>query len=153
MRDWRRCGALLAGFLVTLIAATWAGAWYPGLRADNDAAAVRQLDRLEHLWNQAFTNQDAGTLDQILAADFVFVGQSGQVLDKAGYIAMIVQAPQSLGQITDLEYRVYGNTAVVVGRFIGLGGNPDFRYIDHFVRRSGRWCAIASQDSRVIPPP
>jgi hypothetical protein len=60
--------------------------------------------------------------------------------------------------IDDMTVRVFGDTGVVTGSWTGKmtidgkDASGAFRYTDTFVKRLGRWRAVASQDTRMPPP-
>jgi hypothetical protein len=61
-------------------------------------------------------------------------------------------------EIDDVKARVFGHSAVVTGRTHGVGEFEGFaydvviRFTDTFVRREGRWQAVASHASLVQEP-
>ena len=66
------------------------------------------------------------------------------------------EAPLESLTSDDLFVRRYGDTAVVTGRTIAKvgGASPQtvtLRFTDVYVRRDGRWQAVASQATRVTP--
>jgi ketosteroid isomerase-like protein len=146
--------ALLAPLLAA--AAGWGREAGSRLRADDNRAAERELRRLEGVFSDAFNRRDARTLDRLLAEDFLYTNEQGAVSNKAQYIDFVVNHIQVVsGGIGDLVVRVYGDAAVVVARFDGVSIidgqqlNDSFRFTDVWVRRSGRWYVIASQNSPI----
>jgi ketosteroid isomerase-like protein len=59
------------------------------------------------------------------------------------------------GSVDDLNVRVFGDVAVVTGRSIlarsyqGKRASVTQRFTDVFVRRDGRWRAVASQGTQI----
>lgn len=120
--------------------------------------AEQALRDAEHQWMEAFKNRDRNTLNRVLDEGFFFTDDQGQVFTKAQYIdaatrAMVVESYKS----DDMTIRIFGDTAVVAGRWTGKitidgqDASGAFRYTDTFVRRVGRWRAIASQNTRMPP--
>src|SRR5262249_30288888 len=106
--------------------------------------------------DRGFQNRDKAALDRILAADFIFTDDEGAVYDKAQYIEAATKIIKVDSYDTDDNtVRVYGDTAVVTGRWTGRmtidgkDASGSFRYTDTFVKRQGRWQVIASQDTRI----
>jgi len=76
---------------------------------------LRQLDQ-ERI--QAQMGADVSALDRVYAEDFVGIGPSGTVRTKAQVIADFKSASLRYQSITtdDVQWRVYGDTAVETGR-------------------------------------
>ena len=56
--------------------------------------------------------------------------------------------------IDDIAVRAFGDTAVVTGRTTAATGGPSpvsvtLRFTDVFIRRAGRWQAVASHATRL----
>ena len=116
----------------------------------NDEQQVRQL---EHEWIEAFLRGDTETLDRILADDFIFTDPEGRLLTKAEWIADVASGEVTFESvhIDDLQVRMYGDAAVANGRVTvkarSKEGGFDGRYCytDMYVKRGGRWQAVAEQ--------
>lgn len=120
-----------------------------------DDAAVREVLRQ---WDEAFERRDLEALGRILADDFTLTNAAGQVIDRNQYLVSIVKAPDMLqagGGSEDVRVRVVGETAVVTGRS-PVKGRPggralvvpgQYRFTDVYVKRDGRWQAIASHST------
>jgi len=58
-------------------------------------------------------------------------------------------------QISDLNIRVYGNTAIVVGRSVqkgvenGRDYSGDYRFTRVYVKQTGRWLSVALQTTAI----
>jgi ketosteroid isomerase-like protein len=117
------------------------------------------LRNIEHQWTEAFKNRDKDALNLILDDRFVFTDDKGRVFSKTQYIDAAMQAIRVESySLDDMTVRVFGETGVVAGRWDGkltLEGKDAsgaFRYTDTFVKRLGRWRAVASQETRMPPP-
>ena len=122
------------------------------------ANAEQALKNAEHQWTEAFKNRDKDALNRILDDRFIFTDDKGQVFSKTEYIDAAMQAIKVESySLDDMTVRVFGDSAVVAGRWAGKltidGKNASgaFRYTDTFVKRLGRWRAVASQDTRMPP--
>ena len=118
--------------------------------------AEQALRDLEQQWLEAFKIRDAATLRRILADGFIFTDDTGNLYNKAQYIAAVTQAIKVDSYNADeMTVRVYGDTGIVAGRWTGKftiegkDASGAFRFTDTFVKRLGRWQAIASQDTRI----
>ena len=113
------------------------------------------LKDLEHQWNEAFKSGDKDALERILDDQFIFTDYDGQVFNKTQYLDTVQAIRIESYSIDDMTVRVYGDTGVVAGRWKGKftvdgkNADGDFRFTDTFVRRLGRWRAVASQDTRI----
>ncbi|HSE36049.1 MAG TPA: nuclear transport factor 2 family protein, partial [Blastocatellia bacterium] len=83
------------------------------------ANAEQSLRDAEHQWMEAFKNRDKNTLNRILDEGFSFTDDRGQVFTKTQYIdalrAIVVESYIS----DDMTVRIFGDTAVVAGRWSG----------------------------------
>ena len=123
------------------------------------ANAEQALRDIEHQWTEAFKNRDKDALNRILDDRFFFTDDKGQVFSKTQYIDAAIQAIKVESySLDDMTVRVFGDAAVVAGRWAGKltidgkDASGAFRYTDTFVKRLGRWRVIASQETRVPPP-
>jgi peptidylprolyl isomerase len=121
--------------------------------AGNPDQALKDLERQ---CAEGLKNRDKETLNRILADDFIFTDDEGRVYNKARYVEAITKMPKvDSYSLDELTTRVYGVVGVVAGRWTGkitvdgkdAGGV--FRFTDTFVKRQGRWLAIASQETRI----
>lgn len=130
-------------------------------RQGNPAAtgAAQSLKDAEHQWTEAFKNRDREVLNSVLDDQFMFTDDQGGVFNKSQYIDAVTQSIKVESyRLEDTTIRTFGDTGVVTGRWTGkltvegkdLSGA--FRYTDTFVRRLGRWRAVASQDTRIGQP-
>ncbi len=103
---------------------------------------------------QALLHNDASALDRIYADELIFINQYGVVRDKAHWIATARAGEFKFDSYTteEVRVRIYGETAVVTGRFLAIGeargsklkGLP-VRYICIYVKRDGRLQLVAQQ--------
>ena len=115
---------------------------------------IRQLDRE---WVEAYPRRDTAALERIYAADLIVTNPDGSVGNKAGEIAGIASGTFTFQSITneDVRVRVLGDMAVVTGRSTMNGQYKDqdisggYRYTDVYMKRQGRWQAVALQITRI----
>lgn len=125
--------------------------------ADKRGSDNQDLVKREQQYCDAFKNRDETVLQELLSPDFVFTDDTGQ-FSKAQYIQAVMEdyRVQSY-ELKDLVTRVYGDTGIVTGLWTGrftLGGKDQsgsFRFTDTFLKRNGRWYAIASKDAKLQP--
>lgn len=120
------------------------------------AAVERQLTVLQQTLARAWVDGDRATIERIIAPDWVSTGPDGRTADRAGVLADVFESRRHRIvrlEIDDLRVRVFGDAAVVTGRTHGVGefGGAAYdvviRFTDTFVRRDGRWAAVASHAS------
>lgn len=123
-----------------------------------DEAQLREIK--EVLWPRAYREGDVGLLDRLLAAEFRLIDPQGRWSDKATELENVGRS-RWVNRSFRFEIRrleVFDNgTAVVAGRGVVIGpeSDPDGGY--HYqssnilIRREGRWQAIASHVSGVLP--
>ena len=144
----------MIGFRPSLALLVLAAA-HPAAASDRD-----DLLKLEAEWNAAIVARDVPALDRILADDFLLVWIDGSVVRKPAMLAGATSRKTEIDpfKTEDVEVRVYGDTAVVTGRFaqtVRLGDKSEtnqFRYTDVYVRKGKAWRAVSAQAALIRPP-
>jgi ketosteroid isomerase-like protein len=117
----------------------------------------QELIALETAWDDAVAAKDRATLERIVADDFVVIGADGTVADKRQMIESIMTPELTIEpfKTEDVLVRVYGNTAVLTGRFSqrgtykGQSFEVSSRYTDVYVKTNGRWRAVSAHATRM----
>jgi len=121
--------------------------------------AEQALMKLQREWLDAYQKHDAAALERIEADNFTLTEADGKVTTKAEDVASIRNAkppqPDDSFDVEDVKVRLYGDTAVLIGRVILKYRNKGqmvverYRYTDTYLRRRGRWQVVASQLTRL----
>lgn len=116
------------------------------------------LTGLQQTLAKAWVGGDRATIERIIAADWRITGLDGRLTDRAAILAEVFETRRHKVhkvEIDDVRARVYGDAAVVTGRTHGVGEfegsayDVVIRFTDTFVRRDGRWQAVASHASLI----
>ena len=119
----------------------------------------QEIRVLEDQRNRAIVTGDAATLEQMTADDYTFITLRGELRSKSE----IVKGFQSRSfkyesrTISDLQVRVYGETAIVTGRSTQKGSengkdySGDYRFTRVYVKQKGRWLTVALQATLIQP--
>jgi ketosteroid isomerase-like protein len=124
----------------------------------NHNSDEQALKKIQHQWADARLKRDSSFATQIEAADFTVVWPDGQIIKKQDDVKSYEAdgAVFSEFNITDLDVRFYGETAIVVGQGSIKGHTPtkdlsgSYVWTDTFVKQSGAWKAVASQVTSVL---
>ena len=119
--------------------------------------AVHEVLAVEHAWTEAHLRGDVQTLEEIMAFDYIKIQPDGSLSDKRTTLASYQpdQRAWDVARGDDYDVRVYGDTAVVIGRWTARGinnGQPfDYaaRFLSIYVRRAGRWQMVAEQSTEI----
>jgi hypothetical protein len=130
----------------------------PNLPAAN--ATERELLAVEQAWMvDAYLRHDAPALDRQLVPEFTLTFRDGRLYDRTHQLTALRSGPPEPANVAyrleGQRPRVYGDAAVVTGRFISLqDGKPiaESRYTNTYVRQDGRWMVVASQITGVRRP-
>jgi len=153
--------------LPTLALAILASSLVPCSRAQNLTAAelreqakeneIRQdeLVNLEKETARALQGNNGGLFRRVYGEDFVAILPSGEVLDKAGWIATIENSSTKYSSFvaTDVRVRLFEQTAVVTCLWSSRGtknGHTSFQQwrVTHvYIYGQRGWQAIASQET------
>ena len=129
----------------------------PGAKLDDQQPVEQELRRLEREWDNAIVRKDVATINRILSDDFVYIDSVGGVNPKASLLEGIKnsEAVMEPFETEDVSVRIYGDTAVLTGRFTqtatykGQTFSGQFRYTDVYVKRANSWRAVAAHSSRI----
>jgi ketosteroid isomerase-like protein len=123
--------------------------------AQDKSEASSKILALENKWNEAYKRSDVATMESLLATDFIITVEDGSTFSKSGYIAHNGDTTVhiEITEMSSLNVRMHGNTAVVTGAYHEKGtsrGKPyDFRdrFTDVWMNLNGKWQVIASHYS------
>lgn len=131
-----------------------------------DTAAIEaQLIKLERDWANAVKNGDADTVRQIMADDILVINPDGSTSTKAAEADAVQARVVTIEswEISDPKVTVLdANNAFVTGRGVIKNGKSkvpnstktldisgEYRFLDVYTRRSGKWQAVASQTTPI----
>ena len=125
---------------------------------DTTARDEAILVEMQQVLAKAWVDGDRSTIERMIAPDWTGTGPDGRTTTRAEVLAQVFET--GVHEIHRLEIdavqaRAFGEAAVVTGRTRGAGefdGVPYgvvIRFTDTFVRREGRWQAVASHASLV----
>jgi hypothetical protein len=153
---------------VTGIAAVSLGSASP--EAGRNDSAEREIRALEAQISRAVVEGNRAFFERVLADDFTHTSHSGKFKTRAEWMAENKFASNkgepNTGKtsyealdVDDLSVRTYGETAVVTGRTTPKGRNAkgepirgQYRFLRVWVKRNGKWQAVAFQGTRIAPP-
>ena len=122
------------------------------------AAAGRDLERLEQQLAARWKAGDCAGWSAMLAPEWSVIHITGQVIGKTEALDLCKapRQPNDEMRVDGLTVRTYGDAAVVTGRTtVNTGGaKPStlaLRFTDVFVRRDGQWQVVASHATRLPP--
>jgi len=126
-----------------------------GPQQSQDTPDVKELLRLESVWNQAHATGDASALERLWADDIEITVPRMPVMSKADALGFARSGRMSFQRYftSSLKVRVYGDTAVVSGRLQrtrtlnGKTIDDDWRFTKVYVRSARRWQVVAFQAS------
>lgn len=119
--------------------------------AANNAADVKDLYRLEAVWNDAHVRGDADALDQLWANDLIVTIAAMPVMKKADALEMVKsnRMPFTKYATSELDVKRFGDSALVTGHLqrersmSGKTVSDDWRFTKVYVMSQGRWQVIA----------
>lgn len=123
-------------------------------------ADVKELQRLEKVWNDAHEQGDAAALEQIWADDLEIAVPGMRVLTRAEAAAFAHSGRMKFlrYQTSDLHVRVYGDAAVVTGRLQrerilnGQHVSDDWRFTKAYIREDKQWRVVSFHASEAAQP-
>ena len=124
-----------------------------------DASDLKELYRLEQVWNEAHVKGDADTLDRLWANDLVVTIAAMPLLNKADALAMVRsnKMPFTKYETSELNVKRLGDSALVTGRLqrerviAGKTITDNWRFTKVYAINGGRWQVIAWHASPAAP--
>jgi hypothetical protein len=146
------------GSVLLLVVAAVAGAVAQGQKdhaTQASDAEVQALIAIENKWVEALVKSDMATLDAIVADSYVDTDEHSHRGSKDDVISFLKSGDIKFESIklSDMNVRVYGDAAVVIGTAMQEGsflGGPlatKVIFTDTFVKKDGKWKAVASHRS------
>jgi uncharacterized protein (TIGR02246 family) len=124
-------------------------------------APADELKQIQQRLMRAWIAGDRAFIERTLAFDWTTTDASGHVLTRAQVLAEVFESPDrriESGTIDEVQVRLLGeNTAVVTGHTVAAGSykgtrmTVNLRFMDVFIKRDGRWQAVASQATLIAP--
>ncbi len=142
----------LPGVVAAGAAWLWCCGSLQAVAADPNSA-VAALSRIADDWDKAIVRKDETAIAGNMAEDFRMIDKSGNVEAKQAFVAGIMDPKLRIDPYTveEFDVRIYGDTALLSGRTRMTGeydGKPfesNYRYIDIYVRKSGKWKIVSVQ--------
>ena len=124
---------------------------------DPTEADLKELTRLEQVWNEAHLRGDAQELEKILADDLFVTLPDMPVMNKQESVAMWKAGKMKFDiyRTSDVRIKVYDNSAVVTGQLVRIRDakstkfEDDWRFTKVYVRSGGKWQVVAWHGSHV----
>ncbi len=118
---------------------------------------IKELTRLEKVWNDAHLKGDAEALDKLWAEDLFVTVPDMPVMNKEESLAVWKSGKMKFDiyKTSNIRIKVYGNAAVVTGQLVRIRDSTskvfedDWRFTKVYVRRSGRWQVVTWHGSHV----
>jgi ketosteroid isomerase-like protein len=116
-------------------------------------SAVEQVLRGEREWLLAHLQLDVDALDRLMAPDYSQIDDRGRGVGKEQALASFRSGERGWEEAHSDEHdvRIYGDTAVVVGRWQARGANAEqpfdyaARYVSVWVEHDGEWRMVSDQ--------
>ena len=124
-------------------------------KADSDADISQTLQAMERNWLNAEKNHNTATFDKLVADDWIAITPDGKRQTKAERAAEIIASDIDSATLGEMKVRVFGDTAVVTGTDDeitmkdGKKSTDHYVWTDVFVKRNGKWLAVASQTAQI----
>jgi len=121
-------------------------------------SADAELKAIEEKWLDAYMKSDASFLKNLEAEDYTIIEPEGVVGTKSDDVKSVTDKKFVLKSATMSEFkcRMIGENAAVVTAMLKMSGSDDgkefsgdFRGIDVFEKKDGKWMAVASQLTKV----
>ena len=121
----------------------------------NDEAAIEQLERDRQA---AFVRGDIDALDRDTASDYTTINGVGRLSTKPQMMENLRAGKTKVlsVKLDNLKARIYGDTAVLTGEYRDVNVRDGVQRETHalftrvFVKRDGRWQAVAYQQTLVV---
>ena len=115
-----------------------------------DASDLKELHRLEAVWNDAHVKSDAEALDKLWANDLIVTIAAMPAMKKADALAMVRsnRMPFTKYETSELNVKRFTDSALVTGRLHrertmnGKNVTDEWRFTKVYVMKQGQWHVI-----------
>jgi ketosteroid isomerase-like protein len=112
-----------------------------------------EIKKLEQQRNEAILKGDTATLDKLTSDDYTNTTAQGKIEKKPDIMDGFKSGKIKFDsrELSDLDVRVYGNTAVITGQVNqkstnnGADTSGQNRFTRVYVKQNGRWVSVANQ--------
>ncbi len=119
--------------------------------------AQDEIKKLEEERNGAILHGDAAAIDRLSSADYTVINEWGQVVTKAQILDGLKSGAVKFEsrEQSELNIRLYGNTAVLIGRATqkgtqnGKSMSASVRFSRVYVKEKGKWMAVSTQNTPI----
>ena len=124
-------------------------------KPDSDAATTQTLQSMGRAWLNAEQNDDTAAFEKLVADDWIAIDPDGKSQTKAERSAEIKASHATSATMGAMKVRLFGDTAVVTGTDDevsmenGKKSTEHYAWTDVFVKRNGKWLAVASQTALI----
>lgn len=137
-----------------------AAAASPASAMESSVDVEKAIAQLERNWMDAIQKKDAAALERLIADDATLVDSDGRSLTKAAHIAEVKSRDIKIESFTldPVKVRVFGDIAMATSgdteksQFKGKDSSGHYIWTDIYIKRNGRWQAIAAQNARLPQP-
>jgi ketosteroid isomerase-like protein len=120
----------------------------------DDVEAVLATERA---WTEAHRHGDTTTIAHLMAPEYAKIQPDGSVIGREEALASYIPEERvwEVAQGDAYDVRVYGDTAVVIGRWTARGANHGVRFdyqarfLSVYVRRGAVWQMVAEQSTEI----
>jgi len=120
-------------------------------------SAVERVLRAEREWLLAHLRVDVDALDRLMAPDYSQIDDRGRVVGKEQVLASFRSGERAWEEAHSDEHdvRIYGDIAVVTGRWRARGTNAgqpfDYaaRYVSVWVEHDGEWRMVSDHSTPI----
>ena len=143
-----------------LVAALVFSPGFANVQAADRKADEAELTRLSNNWDKVIVAKQEKAIAGNMAEDFRIIDGHGNVENKAQFVAGVMDPKLTIDPYTveDFEIRFYGDVALLSGRTLMTGKydgekfTSNYRYIDIYAKRDGKWQIVSVQITRYPPP-
>jgi ketosteroid isomerase-like protein len=151
--------SLSVGVVLVLVVVSFAGTARILAQSTHDAD-VRELERLETVWNEAHERGDADALEKLWSDDMEVAVPKMPVMTKADVLKFARSGRMKFlsYKTSDVHFRVYDNAAAVTGRLQRMRSmngqeiSDDWRFTKMYVRDAGQWRVVSFHASEAAQP-
>ena len=139
----------------------------PAKEAFDRAAIEAEVLKLEREWADANKTHNAEAVKQLVADDAVIIYPDGSTASKADEVHTIESGAITADAFDMIDPKVTvidADTAFISGRSVIKNGkyavpnqkkpidiSGEYRFLDVYAKRNGKWVAVASQATKILP--